>query len=245
MSLDNIAYPTGAEVKALRAEAARNLGQKVSAVRAAEILGVSADTWRAWEYEKRAMHPDKVKEFRKAVSISMVEGAQARAQKSEPKPDSDPRGIADPQRIKFYRECADLSRDEAGALIGMTGRAWKAWEDGSRPMRTSRLLAWKKRASLLPTPEERAANPALVALAIKQGPVGLRPMPDLPPKSEVPHDPEWEAQMAQDLAKPYLYDPVEADRELQVQARERDKLKLEAVAAFERRMEAESRAIND
>ena len=238
-------YPTGAEVKELRAQASKRLGYKVTARQAAAMIGVSSETWRAWEYERRAMQPIKVREFLQASSPSRPPTGEVQEAKKSVKTEP----LADPERIKYYRVCAELTREEAAAIIGVTPRSWQSWETGARPMYQARLDQWKALASTLPTPEERSptfdVGSYLARKVDRPAEAALRPMPDLPPKSEPPHDPDWEAQMAKDLEKPLVYEVGKMGARLAQEQRERDAEKLAVLEAFEARMAVEARVINE
>lgn len=213
----NLQAPTTSEVKALR------LAYGCRRYQIAQFVGVHPDTWGKWE---KSCPPSPRKWGR---VLEALEGQPKHNPESnmEPKMEAAPQ-LAEPFRIKMYREAALMTRAQAAALIDVKERTWKSWELGDRPMKQSLLDEWAAKATAIgnaPSP----STAAYVAPEIK--PIYFRPQGDkhvtVPGAILMTDDmtAEQEAEMERDLATPVMYDPKEKAKELAKECEEQETLR--------------------
>ena len=230
----NLQALTTSTVKALR------LAYGCKRYQIAQFVGVHPDTWGKWE-KTCPPSPRKWGRVLEALEgqpkhnpeLSMESKTEVAAQ------------LAEPFRIKMYREAALMTRAQAAALIDVKERTWKSWELGDRPMKQSLLDEWAAKATAIGNAP--APNPAAYVAPEMPRPLYFRPQGDVhvtvPGAIVITDDmtPEQEAEMERDLATPVMYDPrnpKSVQDALKAELGDQDALRK---AAYERTMELVAR----
>lgn len=224
---------------------------------AAQLADVSPQIWMGWETGTRRMPPPTWARLRKTlIKLSVqIEREKMKAPKpgvtppkppkpkkpdKPPKPKKPDKTPVPADIVKMHREVAQLTRDQAAALVGVTPRAWQAYELGTRNMPrwmldrfdgilTGRLDGAGNPVEYVPPPPPTLAQVMTQTLHARPVP---KPMPTLPEIAFRPPTPQEEKAMA-DLMHKGLKMSEAAVRKAQAKVvQEQERLRQEAEKKF-------------
>lgn len=224
---------------------------------AALLADVSPQIWMGWETGTRRMPPPTWARLRKTlIKLSVqIERGKMKAPKpgmAPPKPPKPPKPGKPPKPkkpdktpvpaniVKMHREVAQLTRDQAAAIVGVTPRAWQAYELGTRNMPkwmldrfdgilTGRLDEAGNEKEYVPPPPPTLAEVMTQTLHARPAP---KPMPTLPEVAFRPPTPKEEKEMSDALFKGLKMSEAAVRKAQKAELAEQERLRVEAEKQF-------------
>lgn len=203
----------------------------LTVAQAATLVQVQPETWERWE-AAGGMPVGKWILFNAAEKTNIGENFMEKI-RANLQGGSKAKVLADPAKVKMHREVADLTREAAGAVVGVTARTWQAWELGTRDMpqalldKFAGILTGKLNpdGSMVQVPQAQAPAPYQPMPLPWKLPVLSAEMPDMPPLAYVPLTPEQERIMAECLDTPLVMSSAQVHAELQNFQEQQDNLR--------------------
>lgn len=205
---------------------------------AALLVEVTPHLWSQWESGARKPDPRKWAKLRRAL---LDLSAQIHRQKMKaPKPKKPDKTPVPADIVKMHREVAQLTRDQAAAIVGVTPRAWQAYELGTRNMPrwmldrfdgilTGRLDEAGNPLEYVPPPPPTLSEVMSQTLHARPVP---KPMPTLPEIAFKAPTPEQEKEMADLMHKGLKMSEAAVRKAQKAVLQEQERLRVEAEKKF-------------
>lgn len=214
------------------------LGLGLEVAQIAALAGVTAHHWESWETGARNVTETVWPKLRKALTNFTAQTRREMMKPAKPKkPDKTP---VPPDIVKMHREVAQLTRDQAAAVVGVTPRAWQAYELGTRNMPkwmldrfdgilTGRLDEAGNPLEYVPPPPPTLAEVMTQTLHARPAP---RPMPTLPEIAFRPPTPKEEKEMADAMFRGLKMSEAAVRKAQKAELAEQERLRVEAEKQF-------------